>query len=156
MLTDKTKTRIIKLWEEGLTGGQIAEKLHLTRCSVLGFISRKRKSGHIFERIEKKAKKEKTQEPKKTGPFWVRTKKTYKENKEALEELLSTPVVLPTRDGGIDLMDLKLDSCRFIISSDDDPVKYCGHQKARESYCAEHYSLCYYPARMSLDKLVKI
>lgn len=165
MLTEKKKVKITALWEQGLTGGQIAEELNITRCSVLGFISRLRKSGHKFKRDDKREAR-RLAKPNKNAPFLVNVKKVKKEKEIKVkikkperpkkEDFILEPIIMPTRDGGIDLMDLKLNSCRFIVSPDDTPVKYCGHNIDRESYCLEHYSLCYYPARKDFEKSIKI
>lgn len=154
MLTERDKKQILILWEKGLTGSQIAEKIKTTRCSVLGFISRKKKDGLIIDR--KQVAKKQVKKPEKRIVLKSKKVKTYKERKEIIQQLLLNPVVMPTRDGGVDLMGLKNYSCRFIISPIDHPVRYCGVEKSREPYCAEHYALCYYPARKDFDKSIDI
>ena len=165
MLTHKKKLQVIELWEQGLTGSQIAEELNITRCSVLGYISRQRRKGHVFSRDDKREAR-RLAKPNKNAPFLVNVKKVKKEKEIKVkikkperpkkEDFILEPVIMPTRDGGIDLFDLKLNSCRFIISPEDAPVRYCGHEKSKESYCLEHHSLCYYPARKDLEKSIKI
>ena len=53
-MTEDEKKVAIDLWEKGWSGGKIGELLHVSRNSIIGFISRQRRNGHVFERpIEK-------------------------------------------------------------------------------------------------------
>lgn len=47
------------------------------------------------------------------------------------------------------LIDLTETNCKFITSSEDHPVEYCGHPISQRSYCAAHHQICYYPAAKS-------
>ena len=51
-MNEEIRANVIKLWEEGLSGSEIAEKLDITRNSVIGAIYRLRKQGHILSRHE--------------------------------------------------------------------------------------------------------
>jgi hypothetical protein len=154
MISSRDKDKIIKMWEDGLSGTQIGEKLGFTRNVIIGIISRLRHKGHVFNRDEKQIREKRLEEEKKNGgvknqPFRAKKKLSDQTIKLEIPEM-------PVRSGGIDLIDLKRTSCRFIISGEDTVVRYCGEEQARGAYCAEHYKICYYPARSSLEKLLKI
>lgn len=44
---------------------------------------------------------------------------------------------------GLPILKLTSMSCRFIISDEGKPVRYCGEEKKREMYCEQHYKICY-------------
>jgi len=154
MISSKNKDKIIKMWEEGLSGTQIGEKLGLTRNAVIGMITRLRHKGHVFERDEKQIREKRLEEEKKNGGV---KNQPFKHKKKLEDHPVKLEIpVMPVRSGGINLIDLKRTSCRFIISGEDAVVRYCGDKQERGAYCADHYKICYYPARMSIEKLVKI
>jgi hypothetical protein len=50
------------------------------------------------------------------------------------------------------LINLKSDSCRFIVSGDERPTWYCGETaKDGSSYCPEHHAVCYQPIKSRHD-----
>jgi len=155
MISSKQRDQLIKYWEDGLSGSQIGEKLNMTRNAVIGIVNRLRRKGHVFARDEKEQHKKRVVEARK-----VREEDYAKRHQAKVVNIIpkELPVVsvpsLPTRSGGIDLLDLKLNSCRFIVSGEDTAVRYCGEEQSRSAYCAEHYSICYYPARGNLEKLL--
>lgn len=50
------------------------------------------------------------------------------------------------------LINLKPDSCRYIVSGDERPTWYCG-ETAQEgsSYCHAHHAICYQPIKSRHD-----
>ena len=156
MIGSKLKDQIVKMWEEGLSGSQIGEKLNLTRNAVIGMISRLKRKGHVFARDEKDQHRKRVAEERRVKEDKFAEKQAKKEKVIIIPKDLPVVAVpsLPTRSGGIELLDLKRTSCRFIVSGDDTIIKYCGEQQSRSSYCAEHYSICYYPARGNLEKIL--
>ena len=55
------------------------------------------------------------------------------------------------KPNGITMLELRLMSCRFIISDENKPVRYCGETAHNASYCKHHYSICYYPPKKKLN-----
>ena len=161
MISEDQKTKIVELWEEGLSGTQIGELLSLTRNAVIGVVNRLRKKGFKFKRNEKVEHKKRVSlaREKREEDYQKRNAKKLKKplviEVEKQEKIYPIPI-LPTRDGGIDLIDLKRTSCRFIVSGDDTPIKYCGETQDRGAYCRDHYKICYYPAKIPAEKLIKI
>jgi len=152
MISSKQKDQIVKMCEEGLSGTQIGEKLGLTRSAVIGMVSRLRRKGHVFARDEKQIREKRIIEEKKNGGV---KNQPFKAKKKLADHPIKLEIPqMPIRSGGIDLIDLKRTSCRFIISGDDAVVRYCGEDQDRGAYCAEHYKICYYPAKGNFLKLI--
>jgi hypothetical protein len=155
MIDSKQKDEIIKMWEQGLSGTQIGEKLNMTRNTVIGIVSRLRRKGHVFARDEKEQHKKRVIEARK-----VREKDYAKRHAKKPIIIIpkDLPVVaapaLPTTSGGIDLLELKRLSCRYPISPDEAPeMIFCGKPQEHGSYCKEHGAICYYPAKQQSTKL---
>lgn len=141
MLNRAEKKQILYMWGKGLSGGEIADALKVTRGAVLGYVHRARMSGEKFEErsIGHNTKKYKKEEIK-----------NYRQtNADGINGYFLKP------DYGLSILDLSYNNCRFIMS--DDPSKppvYCGEEIDRGSYCKSHADLCYVPARTQLEKLV--
>lgn len=144
---------ILKLWEEGLTGAQIGEKLSMTRGAVMGKLHRLREQKVIgYKNIakrtaavrhkvrEKERAKEETVEPVEEKPLI-----------EAVEELL--PLIMEELKPQyaerklVKLMDLSPSSCRYIVSGYyPKDFLFCNEvKKLNSSYCEEHHAICHYP-----------
>lgn len=63
-------------------------------------------------------------------------------SEEGLKKL-KTPTKKAKKNNGITLFDLRLSTCRFIISEEGKPVFYCGKTTSKSSYCENHYNICY-------------
>lgn len=57
---------------------------------------------------------------------------------------------------GITLFELRLSTCRFIVSDNPENVIYCGNVVHKVSYCKNHYKICYYPAKNKLNLKVLV
>lgn len=55
---------------------------------------------------------------------------------------------------GVTIMTLRHDSCRFIVDEGETPI-YCGAQKTRGPYCAEHYGRCYVPVKKAMQAKIE-
>ena len=143
-ITNEMKARIIELWQQNKTGSEIGEELGITRNSVIGAVYRMRRQGHILSsheenKINVNRKEKKAQEKQKVL-------------KEKQQRMLDAKK--PSKEN-IPMSDLKYYSCRYIVEEGNyETTKYCGKRADRCSYCAEHYRLCYYPARTAVEKLV--
>lgn len=143
-ITEDMKKRIIELWELGKSGSEIGDELGITRNSVIGAIYRLRKQGHILSSHENSAK----------NPINAQKNREKSPVIEKIKE--SPPIPQKPRVKGMTMSELKYYSCRYILEEGNyDTTRYCGERVERCSYCPEHYSLCYYPARTSLEKLIK-
>lgn len=155
-INDEIKNNIIMLSEKHLTGGEIASKLGITRNSVIGFLYRlKQKKLAIGETPKEKIREKK---PK----IKVKVKQIRKPKvviKEVVLTLPDEPESTYTNVGEerCTIDGLRFSSCRFIVEEGNhETTKYCGKTISQQSYCKEHYQLCYYPSRYSLKKLLDI
>ncbi len=133
--------KILNMWKDGKTSGQIAEAVNKTRSSVMGIIYRARRSGQTAAaRVGERNKFRKKPE--------IKNKRILREIKLGLRETPEIPAYAfpPVTNGqeGVTLQDLKLNSCRYIVRKDDVwNTFYCGAPMTRGSYCECHAKLCY-------------
>lgn len=129
------KAKAIELWQQSKTSYEIAAELKVSRYAVLGVIKRHRDKGNDVRCRLVKVGVKRSKNIQKPKPVEVLF--NYPE-----------PVV------GVSLMGLRHMSCRFIIAEDESPI-YCGKDKVRGSYCADHYSVCYVPVRKEDRKKIE-
>lgn len=154
---------IISLWNEGLTGKQIADAISTTRSAVMGRIHRMRLSGIELESRDTDGTKARRASIKKR-----------EKGKDAIQKLAVT-VAEETIDGrnkktvtisdlqltfsyfeekpmeenpNVDILGLTSRSCRYVVETPNGDCSglYCGKEKYKNNYCQEHYKLCYVPA----------
>lgn len=131
-MEEALKERLLALWQGKKTSYQIAAELGVSRNAVLGVIKRHKDKGVTLRGRLPVEKKAKIQKPK------------------PVERLLdyAEPVV------GVTLMELRHNSCRFIVAEDEAPI-YCGRTRTRGPYCAEHYAVCYVPVRKAMARKIE-
>jgi hypothetical protein len=133
-MTEEKRKRIAEMWNLGLPSSVIAEDVGLTRNSVIGAVYRLRQKGEILIKAE----------DKRTHVF--RPKKPL-----AIRKNIPKPPVLGKPVG---IMKLTPQSCRYIVSDEGvEETLYCNKPIDKESYCAEHYKLCYVPHRRSIEQV---
>ena len=136
---------IIDMWQTGLSGGQIACRLGITRNAVMGILGRSRAAGKIDYRIDMERIRN------------IRADVAEIERKRAsvIGEFLQIAIAggdLPSNKptSGVTLMKLQPSSCRYIIGRNvDDESLFCGEQRGASSYCKTHHKLCYtHPSKL--------
>lgn len=133
-LTEEKRQRIAELWNLGLSSSVISEDVGLTRNSVIGAVHRLRQKGQILIKAEEK--RTHVFRPKKKLPTYKNTPKP------------------PVFGKPVGIMQLTPQSCRYIVAEGGvDETRYCNNQIDKESYCAEHYKLCYVPHRRSIESM---
>ena len=155
-MTEEEKQKVIELWDQGLTGQAIGELIGVSRCSILGFISRQRKNGHAFKRpIEKnRSLRDNVFEQKVVKAKEAKKKKEKIKRPPKVKKVIVEEKPIDNTDYRVDLMGLKRISCRYPISADDAPqMIFCGKPQAHGSYCKEHGDICYYLSKYSLNKI---
>jgi hypothetical protein len=137
----KTIDIVLKMWAEHKTGGDIAAKLNITRNSVMGLLGRLRSKG-IIDYRDPASKKNATPAEKRLKK--LRNPSVPNLRRKKLPPL--PPVDEQTRP--ITLLELKLDSCRFVINDSNKAADFlfCGQPKHTGSYCKEHHAICYVKA----------
>lgn len=140
-MTEELRFKILKLWRDGVSGGEISKLLGVTRNSVIGVSYRARKNG-LLSSIK----------PKKEKAIKV-PKRAIKKEELKIEPIVEEPIIIE-EDQTCDMDGLKYYSCRYIVSGDTyDTVRYCGNHIHTSSYCLHHYKICYHPPKMSAKDL---
>lgn len=144
---------ILKLWDAETKGQEIADKLGVTRNTVMGIVHRARKKDgpkpanretNQFKpkdptqpKAPKVKPRVKAPTPARVAPVWVRTPDP---------ELFTAP------DEGVPLMDAKPHHCRWVVGKTPlaerhTQALFCGAHVMLPggSYCAEHHGLVYPP-----------
>jgi hypothetical protein len=125
------KDYIIKLWQEGQSGGHIAESLKITRNSVMGIIHRAKRDGmKLRDGVRTPANKK------------LRELKMKKTQLKIIPQVQTQPEIKP--QAGKTLDDLKHGDCRYIVSMHDTyGAVYCAEPIHKASYCTDHAKICY-------------
>jgi len=153
----KEQKMMIKLWEDGNTGLQIAEKLGKTRNAIMGALKRLRDKGLIeYKQVPVKRS---APLPRKENLKYlpIRNRRILREIKHGVREtplIEVSPEVKYIRNGPVRFFDLTSQSCRFIIN-DTLPQNFlfCGDQKKDGSpYCERHHKMCYVPGSSEVER----
>lgn len=142
--------RLRELWEAGLTTVQIGHKLGLTKNAICGLIYRMRKDGVPLSPSKNKSVAKEPQQP--VGGKVVPMKPPKQKKAETLPPLPLFAAIEPPPPPppivrvGIQFIDLRNNSCRYVISGKRPAdFLFCGDPKTTTAYCAEHATLCYVP-----------
>lgn len=129
--------KILEMWEQGKSGGEIANKLGVTRSSIMGRIHRMRNESNIKYRAQKISVK---------SDRVVRTRDKAKPYKKS-RTFVPVDQVIPKPKHGVNILDLQYWSCRYIVGDPKTPLDniYCGQVSDHKSYCKDHAQLCYQP-----------
>lgn len=126
-MSEENKESILKMWQDGVTSNQIADSLGLTRNAVMGFIHRQKAKGQELRGHQPRKPPMPVKKPARIISFFEKK--------------------IPAKDKrNIELHELTPTSCRFIVTGDGEPVRYCGDKITYRSYCALHTTMCYRPA----------
>jgi hypothetical protein len=142
--------RILQLWKQGWTSGDIAGQLNLTRNAVMGKLYRFRQAGVIDYKTKKARDAAIT--------VMARTKNRNKQIAEGAElDTIEPEMPLldwveatyeppkPKERKPAALFDLSYDSCRYSVSGDSaKDFLFCNKPQRQSSpYCDEHHAICY-------------
>lgn len=136
------KDKIIKMWNEGKTSGDIAFELEITRNSVMGAIYRAQKSGLAMRKDQSTAVRNKSKSKKKV------IKKDEPIKKNVLGKRIGPAVVdLPKteiKNAPKTLMQLEPHDCRWVIRDG----YFCAapSKSSLQPWCEEHFKIVYVPA----------
>lgn len=136
---------IIRLWESGMTGGDIARELGTTRSAVLGKLRRLRLDGHVSYKMNAKV------DLKEATPKKLKAAKSFNLNKKISRFVLPPtplPKPRPIKHEPIKFMDLTPFSCRYVVNDGHaSTFLFCGKLKVKGSYCEDHAKICYMPSK---------
>jgi hypothetical protein len=160
---------LIRLWEEGLTGKEIADRIGTTRNAVMGKLHRLRER-HVISyksvatrlaairhavKVRERAKERATEAG--VPPKPVEEKPLI----EAVEELL--PLIIEELKPQyadrqpVGFMDLGPSSCRYVVGGVmAKDFLFCNEvKKIGSSYCEEHHARCNVPNTIIRRKVIK-
>lgn len=133
------------LWDQGLTAGQVGEKLGVSRCTVLGRKRRMEGRGIVFSEHPRPPAKPKA--PKKPRDPVVSLRWPIQKGPAAPQAAPLDPVSRPagsyctpeTAGPG---------ECRYGYGEPSSPdFRYCGRPAVKQFYCAFHYQICHTPMK---------
>ncbi len=155
--TDQMVEDLKRMWEEGLTTGEIGKRLGVSKNSIVGKVHRLQLSGRPSPIKKKNAPAEENTTPKaakaeKPAPQINKPKEEKAPAKE--EEVVvevSAPISVPEPkiqvkpSGKTMLTDLDNHTCRWPIGDPkDENFHFCGRKvKIGQTYCEEHANIAY-------------
>jgi len=143
-LSDRDKS-IIELWDNKYTGAQIAKELCMTRNAVMGRLARFRRMGLVGYKMNAKIA---LKDVKSSTLKRVKTFNAYPKVFRGRKPPTPLPEMAPIKDKPVKLFDLTPFTCRYVVNDGKaSDFLFCGKPKVRQSYCSEHYNLCYMPPR---------
>lgn len=126
------------MWEQGTASSELAKHFGVTRNAIMGRLNRLRKAGFVGYKTD-------------MPPINRVSKKTAVEKKEELRNFFQKKEEAKQYKENVTLMELRIDSCRFSVSGERAPdFRFCGKKVWGNSYCEEHYKLCYIPVNKRL------
>ena len=145
----KEEMTIIKLWESGYSGSQIAMELGVTRNTVMGKVYRLRRRALMsYGHTEMKSRPD----------IKIALPKEKPKQAKIPQKVVRPPVQrnawVPTPDpsvakpsaNGLTFWELKPGMCRYSTSGDSlATYRFCSEPAAKMSYCTEHYAICFVP-----------
>lgn len=150
--TDEAVEELKKMWDKGMTTGQIAKVLGVTKNSIIGKVHRLcltarpspiKKSTNSEKKDTKPAKIEKntTKKAKTTAPKAEKVKEVVIEKKEEVTKV-ETPTI---EELNIPLIKLDNHTCRWPLGDPrDEDFCFCGKKiKTGQTYCEEHSAVAY-------------
>lgn len=170
--TDEMVEGLRRMWDEGLTTGEIGKRLGVSKNSIVGKVHRLKlvsRPSPIKKKEEteaapvkeaKKVEEKKEPAPKPVEPKAAAPKPEVKKEpapKEAPKPVVKEPIVTikeepitcaaPTKraDGKVGVTDLDNHTCRWPIGDPkDDNFHFCGKKvRVGQTYCEEHSAVAY-------------
>jgi hypothetical protein len=159
-LTD-LQAKVLCLWNEGKTGGDIGQQVHLSRSAVLGLLARLRKRGydvdpHGLHRVKGPGRPKKDAFKKRVVSLKAAAKAVVEESKNETPPKkrrgpriphLALPVLRPrvpetqaSSGRWVDFFEVRPDGCKFPAGGG--PYAFCNAtRQPNSSYCAEHFNM---------------
>ena len=140
--TDEVVDELRKMWDKGMTTGQIAKALNVTKNSIIGKVHRLCLTARPSPIKKAPAKTEKKPAPTKTT-----NRTTAKDTKDA--PIAAAPIAEKAEpiveETNIPLVKLDNHTCRWPLGDPrDDDFCFCGKRiKTGQTYCEEHAAIAY-------------
>lgn len=148
--TDEAVEELKKMWDRGMTTGQIAKALNVTKNSIIGKVHRlcltarpspiKKVSGKETPKVSSTSKASQPNKEKEPKSVAVKKEKAPVETVEPAKPVVATP-----EETNIPLVKLDNHTCRWPLGDPrDDDFCFCGKRvKAGQTYCEEHAAVAY-------------
>ena len=152
--TDEAVEELKKMWDRGMTTGQIAKALNVTKNSIIGKVHRlcltarpspiKKVSDVKNDKKSVKADKSTKSETNETITKQTKTKYDISAEDKSTEKM-SAKETVTVEDTNIPLVKLDNHTCRWPLGDPrDDDFCFCGKRvKTGQTYCDEHASVAY-------------
>lgn len=146
--TDEAVEELKRMWDRGMTTGQIAKALNVTKNSIIGKVHRlcltARPSPIKKVSIKDDSKSLSNKKSTKTARSTKSVNTTTKDEPQVKDSRLS-PVVSPAEETNIPLVKLDNHTCRWPLGDPrDDDFCFCGKRvKTGQTYCEEHAAIAY-------------
>lgn len=143
--TEERVNHLKKAWANGMTGGEIAEAMKMTRSAILGKICRlglqRSADSEQQEKTQVQAsepQKSELKKPRMSGHRFFIAPSTRRPLKRRLGLQQAKTTSKPL---GLDVLDLTNHTCKWPIT-EELPHKFCGHEKKIDvPYCEFHEGL---------------
>lgn len=144
--TDEVVEELRRMWDKGMTTGQIAKALNVTKNSIIGKVHRlclTARPSPIKKMPAKDVNKKPVAAEKKTRSTPSSSKSVSNENNKTIDEAVSS-ANLP-EELNIPLVKLDNHTCRWPLGDPrDDDFCFCGRRiKTGQTYCEEHAAIAY-------------
>ncbi len=148
--TDEAVEELKKMWDRGMTTGQIAKALNVTKNSIIGKVHRLCLTARPspIKKTETKATEKKAAAKEKTVNEKSKSTKTHTEKAAAKEAEIKTAPKVIVENTNIPLVKLDNHTCRWPMGDPrDDDFCFCGKRvRTGQTYCEEHAAIAYVKA----------
>lgn len=148
--TDEAVEELKRMWDRGMTTGQIAKALNVTKNSIIGKVHRLCLTARPSPIKKTDAEPKEKKPAKKEAP--VKEKKKATESRQAkieVKEVEAKPAPKATAETtNIPLVKLDNHTCRWPMGDPrDDDFCFCGKRiRTGQTYCEEHAAIAYVKA----------
>ena len=157
------KSAVIKMWKSGMTSGEIAAALRISRNQVMGVVFRAQQRGELSKKTQAQlavikssaAMKRPTKKKPTLNQVMVANEEKRPEPKpqEEVRPVVQPPKAAKYSGKSKTLLELSAFECRWIH----DDKKFCAKPTVSEStsWCAEHYPIVYSTTSRNVHKSEK-
>lgn len=147
--TDEAVEELKKMWDKGMTTGQIAKALNVTKNSIIGKVHRlclTARPSPIKKSSDKTEKKATT--PKQAKEVKKETTKSVSKKETSVVAETEKKVAPVVEETNIPLVKLDNHTCRWPMGDPrDEDFCFCGKRiKTGQTYCEEHAAVAYVKA----------
>ncbi|MBO5440976.1 MAG: global cell cycle regulator GcrA-like protein [Alphaproteobacteria bacterium] len=145
--TDEAVEELKRMWDRGMTTGQIAKALNVTKNSIIGKVHRLCLTARPSPIKKVPAKKAPAAKKESSKPV-KESRKTSVTSLTKKEEKNTTEPVSFVEETNIPLVKLDNHTCRWPLGDPrDDDFCFCGKKvKTGQTYCEEHSAVAYVKA----------